>query len=142
MEQVAHERNVLPLVLVGVYAWLATVRFGAVLLDGAYASVLRRTLGETAVASVFASLGDALLQLLAACVAAALAALAAAAHRPRVRAPLAARAVLLLAPVLVLPMLAALDLSDGSGRWLRWATAAGASALALLALSRCARTPP
>jgi len=142
MEQVTHERNALPLVLVGVYAWLVTARFGAVLLDGAYASVVRRTLGETDVAFTFASLGDALLQLLAACVAAALAALAAAAHKPRVRAPLVASAILLLAPVLLVPILATIDLSDGSGRWLRWATSAAASAFALVALTRCARTPP
>ncbi len=121
--------------VVGLYAWMVTCFFGAVLLDVAYANSLREVLGSRG-AAVFSAISDVLLLVGLVTLLAALGAVAAGWRSSGARVFLVA-SLLVLAAEFAVPVFLAGTIQNGW--WLRLAINGMASALALAGLYRFMR---
>jgi hypothetical protein len=121
--------------LMGIYAWIVTLAFGATIIDGIYARALSDSASVAAVARAFNEASDFQNLPLVVGVLAGIAALVMASDRPLVRNLLIASLALTLAPVPIVMFLGDLiaDADAGAGPGLRLALGAGASLLAMAA---------
>jgi hypothetical protein len=119
--------------VVGLYAWIVALAFGATVIDSIYSRALADSSSIAAVARAFSESSDFQNLPLAVAVLTGIAALVMASDRPLVRNLLIASLALTLAPLPIMMFLGDLTADAGAGPGLRLALGAGASLLALAA---------
>jgi hypothetical protein len=119
--------------LMGIYAWIVALAFGATIIDGIYARALSDSTSVAGVARAFNEASDFQGLPLVVGVLTGIAALVMASDRPLVRNLLIASLALTLAPVPIVMFLGDLIADAGAGPGLRFALGAGASLLAMAA---------
>jgi hypothetical protein len=119
--------------VMGIYAWILTLAFGATLVDGIYARALSDNASVAAVTRAFNEAADFQQLPLAVGVMTGIAALVMASDKPLVRYLVIASLALTLAPLPIMLLLGDLMADAGAGHGLRLALAASASLFAMAA---------
>ncbi len=122
--------------LAGLYTWIATIFFGATLLDIVYARLASRTFQPSETAPIFSEIADFLLVIGALTVLTALGAVGSAWHLGSARNLYIASLFFVIAPMLFYGLIAAVQAGLGLniGMWVRLATSALSSLLAFIGL--------
>jgi hypothetical protein len=119
--------------IMGIYAWIVTFAFGAVLIDSIYSRSLADSTSVASVIRAFNQAADFQQLPLAVAVPTGIAALIMAADKPLVRYLMIASLALTLAPLPVVMLFGDLAAAAGAGTGLRLALGGGASLLAMAA---------